>query len=63
MTEVLPRNEVKAHLSEIVSRVVGQRHSARRRTCRVLYRIDESRKTVTVLTVIHRSEEVWVKSD
>lgn len=32
------------------------RHSARRGTYRVIYRIDEDRQRVTVLAVVHRSD-------
>ena len=35
---------------------LADRHSARRGTYRVIYRIDESRHTVTVLAVVHRAE-------
>jgi mRNA interferase RelE/StbE len=35
---------------------LADRHSARRGTYRVIYRIDDEQRTVTVLTVAHRSE-------
>jgi len=35
---------------------LADRHSARRGTYRVIYRIDEEQRTVTVLTVVHRSD-------
>lgn len=35
---------------------LNDRHSARRGTYRVIYRIDEAQLTVTVLTIIHRSD-------
>jgi len=35
---------------------LGDRHSARRGTYRVNYRIDFQRATVTVLTIVHRSD-------
>ena len=35
---------------------LSDRHSARRGTYRVIYRIDDQQLTVTVLTIIHRSD-------
>lgn len=35
---------------------LGDRHSARRGTYRVIYRIDDARRTVTVVDVAHRRE-------
>jgi mRNA-degrading endonuclease RelE of RelBE toxin-antitoxin system len=35
---------------------LNARHSARRGTYRVIYRIDDEQLTVTVLTIIHRSD-------
>jgi mRNA-degrading endonuclease RelE of RelBE toxin-antitoxin system len=35
---------------------LGDRHSARRGTYRVVYRIDEATRTVTVLDVAHRRD-------
>ncbi len=35
---------------------LGDRHSARRGTYRVIYRIDEADRTVTVLDVAHRRD-------
>ena len=35
---------------------LADRHSARRGTYRIIYRIDESATSVTVLAVIHRSD-------
>ena len=35
---------------------LADRYSARRGTYRVLYRIDDQRLTVTVLTILHRGE-------
>lgn len=35
---------------------LGDRHSARRGTCRVIYRIDDAAKTVTVLAVTSRAD-------
>jgi mRNA-degrading endonuclease RelE of RelBE toxin-antitoxin system len=35
---------------------LADRHSARRGTYRVIYRIDDQQLTVTVLTIIHRSD-------
>jgi mRNA interferase RelE/StbE len=35
---------------------LADRHSARRGTYRVIYRIDDQQLTVTVLTVMHRSD-------
>lgn len=35
---------------------LDDRHSARRGTYRVIYRIDEVRRNVTVLAVVHRSD-------
>lgn len=35
---------------------LDDRHSARRGTYRILYRIDDDEHTVTVLTVAHRAE-------
>lgn len=35
---------------------LADRHGARRGTYRVIYRIDEEQRTVTVLAVIHRSD-------
>jgi mRNA interferase RelE/StbE len=37
-------------------RPLGDRHSARRGTYRVVYRIDEGTRTVTVLDVAHRRD-------
>ena len=34
---------------------LADRHSARRGTYRVIYRIDDQKLTVTVLTIMHRS--------
>jgi len=35
---------------------LADRHSARRGTYRVIYRVDDELRTVTVLTVVHRSD-------
>ncbi|MEO6502825.1 MAG: type II toxin-antitoxin system RelE/ParE family toxin [Jatrophihabitantaceae bacterium] len=35
---------------------LADRHSARRGTYRVIYRIDDQKLTVTVLTIMHRSD-------
>ena len=35
---------------------LDDRHSARRGTCRVIYRIDDERQTVTVVDVAHRRD-------
>lgn len=35
---------------------LADRHSARRGTYRVIYRIDDQKLTVTVLTITHRSD-------
>ena len=35
---------------------LADRHSALRGTYRVIYRIDKEQRTVTVLTVVHRSD-------
>jgi len=35
---------------------LADRHSARRGTYRLIYRIDEDQRTVTVLTVVRRSD-------
>jgi mRNA-degrading endonuclease RelE of RelBE toxin-antitoxin system len=35
---------------------LAERHSARRGTYRLIYRIDEDQRTVTVLTVVRRSD-------
>jgi mRNA-degrading endonuclease RelE of RelBE toxin-antitoxin system len=35
---------------------LADRHSARRGTYRVIYRIDDEQLTVTVLAVVHRSD-------
>jgi mRNA interferase RelE/StbE len=35
---------------------LADRHSARRGTYRVIYRIDDQQQTVTVLTIMHRSD-------
>jgi mRNA interferase RelE/StbE len=34
----------------------AERHSARRGTYRVLYRVDDQAETVTVLTIMHRND-------
>jgi mRNA-degrading endonuclease RelE of RelBE toxin-antitoxin system len=35
---------------------LADRYSARRGTYRVIYRIDDQQRTVTVLTIMHRSD-------
>ncbi len=35
---------------------MADRHSARRGTYRVIYRIDDEQRTITVLAVVHRSD-------
>jgi mRNA-degrading endonuclease RelE of RelBE toxin-antitoxin system len=35
---------------------LADRHSARRGTYRVIYRIDDQQQTVTVLTIMHRND-------
>lgn len=35
---------------------LADRHAARRGTYRVIYRIDEPRRTVTVLAIVHRAD-------
>ena len=39
-----------------LARPLADRHSARRGTYRVIYRIDEPRHTVTVVAVVHRAD-------
>lgn len=51
-----PLAENPQRLGRQLGAPLDDRHSARRGTYRVLYRIDDSRRTVTVLTVVHRSE-------
>jgi mRNA interferase RelE/StbE len=70
LSEHLPEAVAAAAQGFITGRLVDQphrlgkrllpplddRHSARCGTYRVLYRIDDVRETVTVLTVLHRSD-------
>ena len=51
-----PLLENRHRVGEQLMPPLGDRHSARRGTCRVIYRIDDAAKTVTVLAVTSRAD-------